>query len=220
MLLPRSKHFPKEPGLNWQPPTKTKTKSYAQAVKADTRVSLMHGSVKKPHQDDPSQKKTLHSKIFRTSRTKGALLFDLSRCKEKYTDLQCMMLLREQHPNVNACVLLNDGPRRYLEAYISDDEDDNKIAKNGLEFKELNLLVYPCKALSDTAKIINVKLTHLPLLPRDAVLAGLTKSLKVFGNILDLGIITEPNTGFFMGSGYAVLVWSNVTINVKGSRNY
>jgi hypothetical protein len=92
MFLPRLKHFPKEPGLNWQPPTKTKTKSYAQAVKADARVSLMHGSVKNPHQDDPSQKKTLYSKIFRTSRTKGALLFDLSRCKEKYIDLQCKVL--------------------------------------------------------------------------------------------------------------------------------
>jgi hypothetical protein len=40
-------------------------------------------------------------------------------------------------------VLLNDGPGRYLEAYISDDKDDNDIAENGLEFKELNLVVNP-----------------------------------------------------------------------------
>jgi hypothetical protein len=66
-----------------------------------------------------------------------------------------MMLLRVQHPNVYACVLLNDGPQRY-------DEDDNDITENGLEFKEL----YHCKALlSDTAKIINIKITHLSLLP-------------------------------------------------------
>jgi hypothetical protein len=49
VFLPRSKHFPKEPGLNWQPPTKMKTKSYVRAVKADARVSLMHGSVLKTH---------------------------------------------------------------------------------------------------------------------------------------------------------------------------
>jgi hypothetical protein len=52
-----------------------------------------------------------------------------------------MILLREQHPNVYACVLLNDGPRRY----ISEGEGDNDIAENGLEFKELILVVYPPK---------------------------------------------------------------------------
>jgi hypothetical protein len=31
------------------------------------------------------------------------------------------------------------------------------------------------------------------------------KGLGIFDKILDVGIITETNTGFFMGYGYAVL---------------
>jgi hypothetical protein len=37
------------------------------------------------------------------------------------------------------------------------------------------------------------------------VLAGLKQSLVIFGTIIDVGITIEPNTGLFMGTGYAVL---------------
>jgi hypothetical protein len=69
----------------------------------------MHEQIKKPHSDDLSQTKTLQTKIFKTSRTKNAPLIDISACKDKYTDLQSMMLLKNQHPNVHACV-----PRQFF----------------------------------------------------------------------------------------------------------
>jgi hypothetical protein len=116
-----------------------------------------------------------------------------------------MMLLKNQHPNVHACVPLNDGSRRYLEVYISKNQDKQELLKKGLYFKDSNLTVYPCEALTDSAKILNVKLSHLPLLPNEDVFAGLKQSLAIFGNILDIGITVEPNTGFFMGTGFAVL---------------
>jgi hypothetical protein len=44
------------------------------------------------------------------------------------------MLLKEQHPNIYACVPLNDGPRRYLEVYVSKEHDSNDVVNNGLIF--------------------------------------------------------------------------------------
>jgi hypothetical protein len=116
-----------------------------------------------------------------------------------------MMLLKNQHPNVHACVPLNDGSKRYLEVYLSKNQDKQELLEKGLYFKDSNLTVYPCEALTDSAKILNVKLSNLPLLPKKDVFAGLKQSLAIFGNILDIGIAVEPNTGFLMGTGFAVL---------------
>ncbi|KAG0929864.1 hypothetical protein G6F30_011855 [Rhizopus arrhizus] len=205
MVLPNSQTFTQVAELQFSPPKhKAKYKSYAQAVTA-TKMSLMHDHILPPHSDDSSTLNTLQTSIFRTSRTKGAYLFDISACKEKYTDQQSMLLLKEQHPNVHACVPLNDGPRRYLEVYITQPNDHNDIVNNGLVFPKVNLRIYPRAALEDSAKIVNLKLTHLPLLPKEEVLAGLQQSLAVFGDIMDVGISTEASTGFFMGTGYAVL---------------
>ena len=165
----------------------------------------MHEHIIPPHSDESSTLSTLQTRIFRASRTKGAYLLDISACKGKYTDQQSMILLKEQHPNVYACVPLSDGPRRYLEVYIEKENDNNDIMNSGLIFPEANLKVYPCHSLNDSAKVVNIKLNHLPLLPKKEVLEGLQKSLQVFGEIMDLGITTEPATGFFMGAGYAVL---------------
>lgn len=76
---------------------------------------------------------------------------------------------------------------------------------SGLIFPSANLKVYPCSSLNDSAKVVNIKLSHLPLLPKKEVLDGLQRSLQVFGEIMDLSITTEPAIGFFMGAGYAVL---------------
>jgi hypothetical protein len=83
--------------------------------------------------------------------------------------------------------------------------DHNDIANTGLVFEDAKLRILPSEAIDAKAKIINLELSHLPMLPKIEVLAGLKQSLEVFGKILDIGIVTESSTGFFMGSGYAVL---------------
>lgn len=202
MVLPNSQTFHPVTGSQFSPPKrKVKYRSYAQA----TKVPLMHQHIVPPHFDDSSKLNILQTSFFRTSRTKGAFLFDISSCKEKYTDQQCMIILKEQHPSVHACVPLNDGPRRYLEVYITPQNDNNDILNQGLIFKEANLRIYPRASLDDNAKTVNLKLNHLPLLPKKDILSGLQRSLAVFGEIMDVGITTEAATGFFMGSGYAVL---------------
>jgi hypothetical protein len=140
----------------------------------------MHENIKKPYSDHLSQTKTLQTKIFKTSRTKNPLLIDISACRHKYIDLQSMMLLKNQHPNVHVCVPLNDGSRRYLEVYISKNQDKQELLENGLYFKDSNLTVYPCEALTDSANIINVKLSNLPLLPKEDVFAGLKHKFSHF----------------------------------------
>jgi hypothetical protein len=88
-------------------------------------------------------------------------------------DLQCMQTLKNQHEQVYACVLLNDGPRRYLEVYIMDEEDNNDIVKNGIVFQEVKFRIIPSRAIDEKAKIINLKLSNLPMLPQQLVTAGL-----------------------------------------------
>jgi hypothetical protein len=44
----------------------------------------MHDHIKKPHSDDLSQTKTLQTKIFKTSRTKNALLIDIRLQRQIY----------------------------------------------------------------------------------------------------------------------------------------
>lgn len=63
-------------------------------------------------------------------------------------------------------------------------------------FQMLNW-VFPCVSLDNIAQGVNLKLTHLPLLPLEEVLNGLQISLKPFGDIMDVGICTESATVFF-----------------------
>lgn len=65
--------------------------------------------------------------------------------------------------------------------------------------------MFPCASLDESAKTVNLKLDNFSLLPKKEVLAGLQKSLAMFGDIMDLGIYMESVTEFFLGSGYAVL---------------
>jgi hypothetical protein len=65
-----------------------------------------------------------------------------------------MQTLKNQHEQVYACVPLNDGLRRYLEVYITEEEDTNDIAKNGIVFQEAKLHIRPSRAIDEKAKII------------------------------------------------------------------
>ncbi|CAO3663606.1 unnamed protein product [Rhizopus stolonifer] len=102
---------------------------------------------------------TLSKPVFFAPREQmDAFLFNISPCKEKYTDQQSMLLLKEQHPNVHACVPLSDGPRQYLEVYIMPQKDSNDIAQKGLTFPDVNLVVYPRATLGETAKVVDLNL--------------------------------------------------------------
>lgn len=206
MALPNSQHFSsiagsQNPSANQRP----KRKTYAQAANPVHKVSLLHSHIVVPDIEDDNNIRTLQSRIFRSARTKGAFLLDISAVRSTHVEQQCMILLQQQHPNVHACLTLSDDTRRYLEIYIDKDQDTNDILNNGIIFKDLKLQIFPNLAMEDDAQLVRVKLSNLPLYNKKTVLEGLTKSLAIYGEIMDIDIITDATTGFFMGSGYAVL---------------
>ncbi|KAI9480429.1 MAG: hypothetical protein EXX96DRAFT_633895 [Benjaminiella poitrasii] len=138
----------------------------------------------------------------------NTMSMSMSFCNEKNSqkdDEAVIRLITTQHPGILGCLVLNDGPRRYLEVYIHKSKDSNDIFENGLVDRQQKLIILPCRALPDSSKIVNIKLTVLPMLPHQEVLQGLKQSLKPFGNIIDVGINVIPGTSVFMGTGYAVL---------------
>lgn len=53
--------------------------------------------------------------------------------------------------------------------------------------------------------ILSVRLSKLPLLNETKLLSGLKDSLSPFGQILDVGLLLEPEHKTFMGNGFAIL---------------
>lgn len=187
---------------------KPKPKSYAQAAKSanpSAKISLLHTDCSHNPDENAKYSRIIQTRIYRTARNKGATLFDISPCKEKYTDQRAMTTVRKQHPNAQACTVLNEGPTRYLEVYIKPEKDTEDINRIGVIFEDSKIKVLPCRSIDDTATVIHLKLSHLPMFTSDEVLEGLKQSLAIFGELLDVGIYTENASGFFMGTGYAVL---------------
>ncbi|OBZ84159.1 hypothetical protein A0J61_07791, partial [Choanephora cucurbitarum] len=182
MALSNNQHFSSRVGLeSTSPPKAPKPKlSYAQAVQAKKKVSLVHPDLKQPNQDATDRLQTFQSRIYREAKSSGALLLDLSEVRDTCTDFQSLQIVMEQHPKIFGCQFLSDNQRRYLELYVRPQDDVNDI-KN------------------------TVSLTHLPFVHPDEIRPGPKKSLAPFGEVIDVGIITEPKLGVFMGSGYAVL---------------
>jgi hypothetical protein len=137
---------------------KTKPKSYAQAAKSATpsaKKSLLHTDITPSQQPNEQYARTLRTRLYRAARTNGAYLFDITDCKGKYTDQQCMMVLKDQHPNVHACLLLSDGPSRYLEVYIKPESDTNNIKSSGCILRISNFKFFLAKQLMTKPRSLN-----------------------------------------------------------------
>ncbi|KAI8972163.1 hypothetical protein BDB01DRAFT_839540, partial [Pilobolus umbonatus] len=188
-------------------PTSTSTqqrqqrRTYAQIV-ASKRVSLVY----KPSQTQNDENETItivKTHIYQRARTQGALLFDFSSVPLT-ADLKIQML-REQHPNCFGLIAKKERNLEYLEVYIDNDDDDNDICETGVYFHEQKIRVLSRRAIYDASQIVHLNLSDLPMLRPVKVLEGITKSLEVFGDILDIGLNYDPRHNFYMGTGYAVL---------------
>ncbi|KAI8327122.1 hypothetical protein BD560DRAFT_310857, partial [Blakeslea trispora] len=150
----------------------------------------MHSDVHASYTDSDTPVTEIHSRIYRSSRRPNAFLLDISR-------------IGKQHPGVHACSVINIKQLHYLEAYIAKERDDNDLETNGVFFGKSKTKVYPCRASDVESTYIDLKLTNLPPLSRTEVLEGLKQSSKPFGQVVDVGIHTEPVSGIFLGTGYA-----------------
>ncbi|KAI8364550.1 hypothetical protein BD560DRAFT_310802, partial [Blakeslea trispora] len=168
-------------------------------------VSLVHHDTVQPDLDDSEQISTVKSRIYRAAKSSNALLLDLTEIRSEYTDFQSLQTVLQQHPKIYGCQFLSDGPKRYLELYIREVDDKNDIINTGVIFSKKRTRILPCPSIDANYNITTVSLAYLPFIHPDEIGTGLAKSLAPFGEIIDVGITTEPKLGVFMGSGYAVL---------------
>ncbi|KAG1053034.1 hypothetical protein G6F43_004865 [Rhizopus delemar] len=84
------------------------------------------------------------------------------------------------------------------------DEAFNECLTNGIKFAD-NSITIPCRAMDNHMQVVLLCLSNLSFLGEKALLEGLQKGLRKYGDILDVGILLEPTTGTYMCAGYAVL---------------
>ncbi|SAM00142.1 hypothetical protein [Absidia glauca] len=146
------------------------------------------------------------SKIWRTSRSDGAYLFDLSALRG--TDQQYLQSIAKQYPHQYGILIKRNCPGAcYAEVYV-DTADHPNILTEGIvlfqsNFKKLRIL--PNTPLRDDQKVVCLSLRDLPFYKPPVLLEGLLESLGSFGTVLDVGVLRDPFSRAYMGTGYAIL---------------
>jgi hypothetical protein len=185
-------------------------KTWAQ-IAAKQRHSLMHTTHQR-NSGDSSGTQLIISHVWKPGRSPGSMFFDVSGCN--ITQLDIMILIAEQYPSRIAVVPFSQGPKKLVEVnFVIDDPAYKEALEKGISVKTSNVTVIPCVAMDPSeieANIIRLSLSRLPLLPEQQLLEGLKTNLSKYGTIIDTGIIREPKTQTYMGTGYAIL-----TLNSK-----
>ena len=151
-------------------------------------------------QNEPLKKK---SNIWRSGNGPNSVFIDMSGRKEGRAEF--LRLVAEQYPSRVGVLLQQAGNLRFAE--ISFDEEDIQVTtfiEKGLCFDD-ETIILPCRALEPHMDILSVRLSKLPLLNETKLLSGLKDSLSPFGQILDVGLLLEPEHKTFMGNGFAIL---------------
>lgn len=201
-------------------------KTWAQVTVSRVRQSLLHkNSERNKDSSTPSIIQTHH---WKRGRYHGSMFFDVGAAN--ITHLQSMQLIKEQYPTRIGVVATGQGSRRLVEVnFDKDDSNYLRAIKEGLLVKSTNTTILPCEALDSNQadlKLVRLSLTHLPLMSESKLLDVLKNNLEKYGAIIDIGIIKEPTTQTFMGTGYAVLNRSNevelapLTHNIRWDENW
>ncbi|KAG0930322.1 hypothetical protein G6F29_012029 [Rhizopus arrhizus] len=216
MVLPDNNTFDQNSGLA-EPPsltskatlsTSSSTKrSWAQVV-TKNRKSLLLSSTTTPSTSASgaiNMKGSAVSKtsIWRPGHGPGSVFVDMTGRKE--SKVEFLSLIAKQYPSRVGVITQQVGSMKFAE--INFDPDDtalNDFLTNGIKFGD-NSIIIPCRALDSQLEVIRLRLSNLPFMGESALLEGLQKSLKVYGEILDVGILLEPTIRTYMCTGYALL---------------
>ncbi|KAI9315585.1 hypothetical protein BX666DRAFT_1842166, partial [Dichotomocladium elegans] len=177
--------------------------SWAQIAQT-TRVPLVSSPTTPVRTGSPSDVRVIQTAAWRPSRNlDGSVLLDVSQCHGSLLDtIKC---IASQYPEVQSGVPHHEGGRILIEIVPSDDTVRDRLCSVGVLFDGA-LRVIGTPSLEASADIVKIRLSDLPLLSDRAELdLGLRNTLSSYGRILEVGLYTEPSTGWFMGSGYAVL---------------
>ncbi|KAG0934421.1 hypothetical protein G6F29_010006 [Rhizopus arrhizus] len=198
--------------------TSSSTKrSWAQVV-TKNRKSLLLSSTTTPStntSDTINMKGSAVSKtsIWRPGHGPGSVFADMTGRKE--SKVEFLSLIAKQYPSRVGVITQQVGSMKFPE--INFDPDDivlNDFLTNSIKFVD-NSIIIPWRALDSQMEVIRLRLLNLPFLGESALLEGLQKSLKVYGELLEVGILLEPITHTYMCTGYAVLNVSSQNIKFK-----
>ncbi|KAG1544971.1 hypothetical protein G6F49_010936 [Rhizopus delemar] len=209
------------PTINAHPPAsptsvlkKTTTVLYSKAHQrtAKTRESLIHSNANSTTSSvmgpDPADSNIppplIIEKVYcGVSQTPSSIFFDISSRKE--VDRAIYKLAFYQFQDYVGLVVHKSGSNRYLEVNFDKDEFRTAACTHGLHFDDGRVIIHPTLACRPGSIIRRVTLQRLPWLHPQNLQEGLIRTLSNYGSIRDVGIVTDSETGAFLGSGYAVL---------------
>ncbi|KAG2212517.1 hypothetical protein INT45_003111 [Circinella minor] len=164
------------------------------------RVSLVH--THRQHNNMEPDKIYYFSRIWKTGRSPGSVIFDISPCPGVLDDT--IATLMKTFPNNNGIIPHKEGVRVLAEINLNSEEERILAIDKGIDFTpEINIRA--TRALHKKAKIKKLRLTDLPLLPEQVLTQGLRTTFQPYGEILDIGINRNHTTKAYMGNGFAIL---------------
>ncbi|KAG1147720.1 hypothetical protein G6F37_011740 [Rhizopus arrhizus] len=218
MVLSDENNFNQKSGLAESPQLNTKAtstsktsaqRSWARVV-TKNRKSLLHSTnsssmanmvTSTPSTlDAPMISKT---SIWRTGHGSGSVFIDMTGRKE--SKIEFLHLVAQQYPSRVGVLTQQVGTLKFVEINFAPDDDAlSECLANGITFADKSTIL-PCRALDTHMQVVRLRLSNLPFLNEKSLMKGLEKSLRKYGDILDVGILLEPTTGTYMCTGYAVL---------------
>ncbi|KAG1323882.1 hypothetical protein G6F63_012814 [Rhizopus arrhizus] len=183
------------PQLNTKATSTSKTsaqRSWARVV-TKNRKSLLHST----------NSSSTANMVTSTSSTLDAPM--ISKTSRKESKIEFLHLVPQQYPSRVGVLTQQVGTLKFAEINFAPDDDAlSECLANGTTFADKSIILR-CRALDTHMQVVRLRLSNLPFLNEKAMMKDLEKSLRKYGDILDVGILLEPTTGTYMCTGYAVL---------------
>ncbi|ORE11367.1 hypothetical protein BCV72DRAFT_326130 [Rhizopus microsporus var. microsporus] len=177
-----------------------------------TRESLLlnskpsvQSSTAQSHVDNPSnqQKIIIDTTHIGVSQSAGSLFFDVSSRAETLQEIY-MAAFRQFNDFVGQRIH-RSGNNRFLEVNFDIDENRAAALKAGLTFNDGSVIITPSVAMKSGSMIKRVNLDRLPWLRTSDLLDGLKATFQNYGEIRDVGVVKDADSGTFLGAGYVIL---------------
>ncbi|KAG1184668.1 hypothetical protein G6F36_007522 [Rhizopus arrhizus] len=147
--------------------------------------------------------------IWQTGHGSGSVFVNMTERKE--SKIEFLHLVAQQYSSQVGAFPQQLGTLKFAEInFVPDDDALSNYLVNGITFADKSTIL-PCRALDTHMQVVRLRLSNLPFLNEKALMKGLEKNLRKYGDILNIGILLEPTTGTYMCTGYAVLIMASKT---------
>jgi hypothetical protein len=196
-----------EQGGNTPPTIQTNNVSSRPTSPVTTSISFadaLRSSTTNSHSTPTT--KVITTRIWRTATWKNALLLNVTALPASLTHQWFMKAIHKQTDAVHAVMLKKANHQRYLELYTKKRSNHN-LLEDGLSFSvgKDTYKIMPSQALEDDSTIVRIFLSHLPPEEDEDLIPGLQDSLRWYGQVHHLELNKDPDTQYFIGTGYAII---------------